>query len=251
MKRNNHLLYKLAACFLTLISFYFVSWTRKPEMLTSVQASDTAIVIYDINSVRSYLALGDSYTIGQSVPVKDRYPLQAANALRNAGYSRLKDPEIIATSGWTTGDLLDALKDKSYMFPYDLVTLLIGVNNQYQQGSIQQYKLQFSSLLQKSIAFAGQRPNRVIVLSIPDYSVTPFAANSDKKKIAHDIDSFNIVNKKIAESYKVNYIDVTEESRKAANDPSLVAYDGLHFSGKEHTIWTSLLVAKMFEVLKH
>lgn len=250
MKIKNRLVARLAICLPMIIAIQLLSWTKKAGIVTPPHTADTAIIVYDINSVRSYLALGDSYTIGQSVPLKDRYPVQAADALREAGYSRLKDPEIVASSGWTTEDLLEALKDKSYMFPYDLVTLLIGVNNQYQQGSAQQYKVQFTSLLQKSIAFAGNRPHRVIVLSIPDYSVTPFAAKSDRKKIAHDIDSFNIINKKIAASYKVNYIDVTEESRKALNDPSLIAYDGLHFSGKEHTIWTSLLLARMFEVLK-
>lgn len=251
MKEKNQTLAKLTACLLTLFGIQFLSGTQKPTIVAMAKASDTAIIVYDINSVRSYLALGDSYTIGQSViPKNDRYPVQAANILRDAGYARLKEPEIIATSGWTTNDLLEALKDKSYIFSYDLVTLLIGVNNQYQQGSIQQYKVQFTSLLQKSIAFAGQRPNRVIVLSIPDYSVTPFANSSDRKKIARDIDSLNAINKKVSEAYKVNYINVTEETRKAANDPSLIAYDGLHFSAKEHKIWTSLLVAKMFEVLK-
>ncbi|MEJ7913758.1 MAG: GDSL-type esterase/lipase family protein [Chitinophagaceae bacterium] len=251
MRKDDRLLVQLAFYVLAVPVFFLLAASAKPgNHSPKVVFADTGIVLSRSSSIKSYLALGDSYTIGQSVPKNERYPAQTVAMLRTAGYSNLQAAEIIATSGWTTGNLLQALKNKSYYPNYDLVTLLIGVNNQYQGGSLQQYRSQFSALLVKSIRFAGNRPNRVIVLSIPDYSVTPFATSSDRKKIARDIDSFNVVNKHIADHYKVNYLNVTEESRKAAQNPSLIAYDGLHFSGKEYTVWTSMLVAKMMEVLK-
>lgn len=195
-------------------------------------------------ALKRYLALGDSYTIGQSVKVYERYPVQAVEKLRLAGY-QVAEAEIIATSGWTTANLLDAVAGIVAAPSYDMVTLLIGVNNQYQGGSLDEYRLQFAFLLQKAIQFAGDRPKRVVVLSIPDYSVTPFANTADKEKIAREINAFNVINKNISESFHVNYLNVTEESRKAANDHSLIAYDDLHFSGKEYSIWTSLLVPVM------
>lgn len=212
-----------------------------PDTITAPSAPDTAM--------KHYLALGDSYTIGQSVKINERYPVQLVEQLRIAGFN-VAEAEIIATSGWTTGNLLDAVKDKAAAPVYDMVTLLIGVNNQYQRRSVEEYRNQFTTLLKKAIRFAGNRPGRVIVLSIPDYSVTPFAHTSDKEKIAREINSFNLVNKRISDVCHVNYLNITNESRKAARDHSLIAYDDLHFSGKEYRIWTSLLVPIMSEALK-
>ncbi|MEO6000872.1 MAG: GDSL-type esterase/lipase family protein [Chitinophagaceae bacterium] len=200
-------------------------------------------------TLKRYLALGDSYTIGQSVKVNERYPVQIVESLRTAGYN-ISDAEIIATSGWTTRNLLVALKDKEAMPLYDMVTLLIGVNNQYQGGSIEEYRTEFISLLKKAIRFAGNRPKRVFVLSIPDYSVTPFAIHADKEKIARELNAFNLLNKRISEIYQVNYLNITKESRKAAWDHTLIAYDDLHFSGKEYGIWTTLLVPIIRKVLQ-
>ena len=197
----------------------------------------------------SYLALGDSYTIGQSVPHKERYPFQTVDLLSKAGY-KMRSAEIIATSGWTTADLMDAVKEKSITQTYDLVSLLIGVNNQYQGRSLAEYRTQFTFLLKKSIKLSGNRPGRVFVLSIPDYSVTPFARNSDRSQIAREIDMFNRENKRIAALYKVNYLNVTPESRRAANDRSLIAYDDLHFSGKEYSIWASMLAPMITKALR-
>jgi lysophospholipase L1-like esterase len=193
------------------------------------------------DSAWSYLALGDSYTIGQSVEVADRYPVQAVQLLRAAGHQGTKDPDIIATTGWTTGDLLNALENAHPAPVYNIVTLLIGVNNQFQGRSQAEYKQQFTALLQQSIVLAGNNPSHVIVLSIPDYSVTPFARGSNTSFIASQIDSFNRINQGVSMNYKVNYVDVTAESRKAAYDPSLLADDGLHFSGKEYGIWARLM----------
>lgn len=198
---------------------------------------------------RTYLALGDSYTIGESVAVADRYPVQAVQLMRN-GHCICQDPEIIATTGWTTGDLLAALQNSPPSAQvYSLVTLLIGVNNQYQGRSQTEYRDQFTTLLRQSIALAGDNPAHVIVLSIPDYSVTPFAHGQNTARIAEQIDSFNKINYEQSLLYQVHYLDITAESRKAVSDPSLVAADGLHFSGKEYGIWASLMASAMRTIL--
>ncbi|HEY4060940.1 MAG TPA: SGNH/GDSL hydrolase family protein [Puia sp.] len=198
----------------------------------------------------SYLALGDSYTIGQSVDVSDRYPVQAVEWLRAAGHPGIKDADIIATTGWTTDDLLNAVAAANPPHTYDIVTLLIGVNDQFRGRSQSEYKQQFTTLLQQSIVLAGNKPSHVIVLSIPDYSVTPFAQGSNTTLIASQIDSFNVINRAASVNYKVNYVDVTAESRKAAHDPSLIAGDGLHFSGKEYAIWARLMGPVLQGILK-
>jgi lysophospholipase L1-like esterase len=190
--------------------------------------------------VRSYLALGDSYTIGQSVDPSDRYPVQLVKML-NADGQNYGGPEIVATSGWTTANLLNALRDKKADTPYDLVTLLIGVNNQYQRKSQARYREEFALLLQQAIGLAGDNASHVLVLSIPDYSVTPFARFLDKDLIVSQLDSFNRINKETSRHYKVHYLDITWESRRAADDPSLIAEDGLHFSGKEYGIWAGMM----------
>jgi len=189
---------------------------------------------------RSYLALGDSYTIGQSVAPEDRYPVQLVKKLNEKGIM-YADPEIIATSGWTTTNLLNALQNKKTDTPYDLVTLLIGVNNQYQRKTQAQYQEEFASLLHQAIGLAGDNRAHVIVLSIPDYTVTPFARFMDKPLVISQLDSFNRINKEISKTSRVRYLDITWESRKAADDPSLIAEDGLHFSGKEYEIWAAMI----------
>jgi lysophospholipase L1-like esterase len=131
------------------------------------------------------------------------------------------------------------------------VSLLIGVNNQYQGKSKSEYEKEFARLLQKSIQLAGDDPNHVIVLSIPDYSITPFAHGSDVSRIAAEIDAFNLINKKITADYHAQYINVTEESRKGKDDPSLIAEDGLHFSGKEYAVWTGMLVEVIKNIIRN
>lgn len=197
-------------------------------------------------SAKTYLALGDSYTIGQSVAEVDRFPNQTVSLLRNNGIS-IQDPRIIATTGWTTRNLLDALDAAAPKDNYDVVSLLIGVNNQYQGRSLDEYKIEFALLLGRAIRYAGNKPTHVFVLSIPDYSVTPFAAGSDKAKIAMEIDRFNAVNKSISIQMGVDYIDITSISREP--DPSLIADDGLHPSGKQYKRWADLLSAAMRPIL--
>ena len=195
-----------------------------------------------------YLALGDSYTIGESVPETDRWPNQLAELLGDQGIQM--DVTIIARTGWTTDELWQGIQEREVAPPYDLVSLLIGVNNQYRGYDIHEYREQFVFLLNKSIEYAGGDPDRVIVLSIPDWSVTPFAAGRDTKQIAADIDAFNAVNREESEKANVHYVDVTPISREAVNDKSLIAADGLHPSGKMYAEWAKLALPKALKTLQ-
>ncbi len=197
-------------------------------------------------SAKTYLALGDSYTIGQSVSEAERFPNQTVQLLRSQGI-KINDPKIIATTGWTTKNLIDAINAYSLQNNYDVVSLLIGVNNQYQGKSINEYKSEFTLLLNRAIQYTGNRPTHVFVLSIPDYSVTPFAQGSDKAKIATEIDQFNAANKAISLQLGVNYLDITSISREP--DPALLANDGLHPSGKQYQRWANLFAPLIKQVL--
>jgi lysophospholipase L1-like esterase len=188
-----------------------------------------------------YLALGDSYTIGESVGVSDRWPVRLAALLRERGIA-VADPEIVARTGWTVRELshgIDAAEPKG---PYGLVTLLIGVNDQYRGGDSEAYRSDFAAMLRRAIGFAGGQAGHVIVLSIPDWSVTPFAAESgrDRQRIATEIDRFNRINREETARAGARYVDVTPVSRKAASDRSLIAPDGLHPSGAMYAEWTRL-----------
>ena len=200
-------------------------------------------------STKTYLALGDSYTIGQSVPDYERFPVQTVINLRAKNIS-IKDADIIAVTGWTTGDLLNALNNNPPKNNYSFVTLLIGVNNQYQGRTLDEYKTQFTELLNRSITYANNNKQHVFVLSIPDYSVTPFANGRDTMQIAKEIDEFNAANKTISLNAGVNYIDITAISRNAKNDASLIAKDGLHPSGIQYTKWVDLLIPLVLDKIK-
>lgn len=194
----------------------------------------------------SYLALGDSYTIGESLPLEDNFPFQTIGLLRKKGLS-VNDPEIVAKTGWTTDELRDAIAKRSLKPEYDFVSLLIGVNNQYRGRDIATYQKEFEQLLQQAIQFAGGKQYHVFVLSIPDWGVTPFAADRDRTKIEKEIDLFNAANKKISEQYKVHYIEITSGTREARQDVSLVAEDKLHPSQKEYARWAEKLSKAMLE----
>ncbi|MEO6849751.1 MAG: SGNH/GDSL hydrolase family protein [Mucilaginibacter sp.] len=188
----------------------------------------------------SYIALGDSYTIGQSVPLTDSYPYQVTGLLKNDGLP-VSVPKIIAITGWTTDNLIAAINQRGLIGKkYDFVTLLIGVNDQYQGLSQANYKTKFAQVLNTAITFAKGDTSRVFVLSIPDYGVTPFA-NGNDAVIGPLIDQFNAINKKISLAAGVHYLDITGISRNAAMDASLVAPDGLHPSSKMYTEWVNLL----------
>lgn len=197
-------------------------------------------ILHFMAKTYSYLALGDSYTIGENVPIYDSFPYQTVQLLRKAGYS-FYAPEIVAKTGWTTDELQAGIANNKLLPQYDIVSLLIGVNNQYRARSLPEYTQQFEALLQQAIGFAGKNEKHVFVLSIPDWGVTPFAKDRNSATIAHEIDSFNAVNKLFAEKYNVHYIDITPGTRLAAKDTSLLAGDQLHYSGKEHGNWAMKL----------
>lgn len=188
------------------------------------------------HKIYSYLALGDSYSIGESVPVYDKFPYQLVQRLRNKGIA-IYAPEIVAKTGWTTDELSKGIAQLTFLPNYDLVTLLIGVNNQYRGRPVEEYEKQFEQLLQQAIQFAGGKPDHVIVISIPDWGATPFAKDRDRTIISREIDAFNAVNKRIAAAYKAKYANITDGSRKALTDASLVAPDLLHPSGLEYAKW--------------
>jgi len=196
-----------------------------------------------------FLALGDSYTIGESVNPSERWPVQLAAALRGQGL-RVDEPMIIAQTGWTTGELLAGIEQQEPRGPFDLVSLLIGVNNQYRGGSLDEYRREFRSLLQRAIDLAGRDPDRVIVLSIPDWGVTPFGASRDPARIAAEIDRFNAVKREETEFSGARYIDVTPISRQATSDHELVAPDGLHPSGEMYEAWVRLVLPEALAALR-
>ncbi|MBE7177217.1 MAG: SGNH/GDSL hydrolase family protein [Mucilaginibacter polytrichastri] len=195
-----------------------------------------------------FLALGDSYTIGTSVPYAENFPSQVAAEMNKTKY-KMQAPQIIARNGWTTGDLLDALKGARLHPPYAIVTLLIGVNNQYQGLPADRYKKDFAELLHQAIGFAGGKAERVIVLSIPDYSVTPFAGGSDRGQIAAEINAYNLVNETQSRAAGAAYVNVTDISRQAAKDPQLLAGDGLHPSAVMYRQWADIVTGQIFQHL--
>jgi lysophospholipase L1-like esterase len=194
---------------------------------------------------KNYLALGDSYTIGQGVAATDRFPAQTATWLLQRGIS-IDTLTYIATTGWTTTNLQTAINTQNPA-PHDMVTLLIGVNDQYQTRDTTGYRQRFTLLLQKSIELARGKKANVIVLSIPDYSVTPFAASSDTARIRQEIDWFNAINKSVTLAYNIAYLDITPSTREGRNNPALIATDRLHPSGLEYKKWAERL-GPLFEL---
>ena len=208
------------------------------------KGSDPVQMTNQTNITHSYLALGDSYTIGESVLPSENFPNQTVQLLTQSGYN-FKSAEIIAKTGWTTDELQNSINSHTFTPPYDIVTLLIGVNNQYRGRPVDTYKPEFENLLRRAIQFAGGKTDHVIVLSIPDWGVTPFANGRDRAQIAREIDEYNSAKKTISENYKVNFIDITSLTREAANDLSLLAADGLHPSAKEYKRWSEKLADKI------
>lgn len=195
------------------------------------------------------LCLGDSYTIGEAVPQEDSFPFQTVKLLAKKNII-FEEPKIIAKTGWTTDELQVAIREANIKGTFDFVTLLIGVNNQYRNRDLKNYEEEFSALLHQAVSFANGVKKRVVVVSIPDWGVTPFAEKDERgqEKISQAIDAFNAVNKQITQREKVHYIDITPHSRKAKNDASLIATDGLHPSGKMYAYWAGK-VAEYFQVV--
>ncbi len=230
----------MSSLFYTIVLFSLASCTKMNNNIQGTMKNDSAY---------TYLALGDSYTIGESVMESERFPSQTVALLKNDGIE-IHAPEYIAKTGWTTNDLSNAIASQNPKGPYNVVSLLIGVNDQYQGMDTAGYRIRFTSLLEKAISLAGNDTAHVFILSIPDYSVTPFAANRDTQYIRKQIDEFNTINKEITLAYNVSYTDITPSTREAKTDASLLANDGLHPSGKEYAKWAHMLAPKMKMVLK-
>lgn len=205
------------------------------------ESVDEPVVDADANRESNFLALGDSYTIGEGVARDDRWPVQLAKALRVGGTDVL-DPRIVAVTGWTCADLSAALDREPSGRQYAMVTLLIGVNDQYRGGSADAYRKPFTDLLHRAIALAGGVPSNVIVVSIPDWGATPFgqAERRGSDAIGNAIDAFNVVNREEAVRAGVRYVDVTPVSREVRTDRSFAADDGLHPSATMYAKWVEL-----------
>ncbi len=184
----------------------------------------------------NYLALGDSYTIGESVDYLDNFPSQTTRFIQQKGIQfNLK--KLIAVTGWTTDELAKAVATEKPTFDFDWVTLLIGVNNQYRGRSSEEYAWQFYSLLCQSILFAKGKPQHVIVLSIPDWGLTPFNKERNKEETSAQIDEYNAINQSISSELGCHYVDITTSTRLHAEHTDYLAKDLLHYSPKEYAIW--------------
>jgi lysophospholipase L1-like esterase len=197
----------------------------------------------------TYLALGDSYTIGEGLPLYESFPYQLVQLLRSSGM-HVNSAEIIAKTGWTTDELQAGISKTVFQDAYDFVTLLIGVNNQYRARPAAAYATEFEALLNQSIRFAGNKRDSIFILSIPDWGITPFAEGKDRAAISREIDEFNTVNKAIAGKYSIPYIDITPGTREAASDKTLLAADQLHPSAKEYARWANKLAAAIQKLVK-
>lgn len=234
--------------FSTLILFIVFLTSCAPTTTPATPMSDSA------KNIR-FLALGDSYTIGESVDEMERWPLQLAEQMKaTTGFAaqyRGVDVDFVARTGWTTNELWNTIRQNPPQGPYDLVSLLVGVNDQYRGGSAERYRQDFRFLLGKAIRYAGGDPKRVLVLSIPDWGVTPYAVNDPRPaaQISAEIDAFNAVNKDEAQKTGVHYVDVTPISRQSTNDLTLLAPDGLHPSGKMYAAWAGLTLPEALAAL--
>tara|TARA_R110002096_G_scaffold324349_7_gene518446 strand:+ start:5586 stop:6263 length:678 start_codon:yes stop_codon:yes gene_type:complete len=194
----------------------------------------------------NYLALGDSYTIGESVAPSLRWPVQLVDSLNTSNKSQYNPPQIIARTGWTTSELQKAIEESTISETYDLVSLLIGVNNQYRGYDIELYRVEFRALLEKSIYFAGNDTSRVFVVSIPNYGVTPFGIRKGEEKIRKELLEYDKIAEQISSEYGIPFVNITPISERAKTDSSLIANDQLHPSGKMYSEW----VHKILPVVK-
>lgn len=204
--------------------------------------------------MHSYLALGDSYTIGEAVPSAENFPNQTVALLRKEGL-QIADPVIIATTGWTTDELAAAIRERALQETFSVVSLLIGVNNQYRGRSLENYREEFQALLRQAIVFAGGHARHVAVLSIPDWGQTPFAVSDasrqrDPELIAKEIDAFNAAAKELALAHRCGWLDITESTRENARQPGFLATDGLHPSGSEYAVWAARLAPVFKQILQ-
>jgi lysophospholipase L1-like esterase len=231
----------------SLYSFALVVYLIIPLKTCTLVEPEPVIEGQVIDSVR-VLALGDSYTIGQSVPIADSWPYQLQDSLATQNIEVL-ETTIIARTGWTTQALLRALADREFTEKYDLVGLLIGVNNQYFNTGLAGYRTDFEQLVRSAITLADNKAANVFIMSIPDYTVTPVGAQIDDGTVTQEIDAYNKINFQIAQDYGIAYFDVTTLSRMALNKPDLIAKDDLHFSGKMYSQWISLILPHILQTI--
>lgn len=192
-----------------------------------------------------YLALGDSYTIGTAIGVDKAYPSLVLDSLKRKYPSDSIELKIIAQNGWTTNALQNALNADIDTNLYDAVSLLIGVNDQFSGKSLHSYKTGLLQNIKSALAYVKQDTGRLILISIPDYGVTPYGNRNNGTEISKSIDQFNAVNKQIADSLYIAYVNITDVSRLAQNQSNLVASDGLHFSALMHQLWLPLVYQQL------
>jgi lysophospholipase L1-like esterase len=228
---------------LSILSFLLLAQCFEPELLIA-QSKKQSKHMY------TYLALGDSYTIGESVHMHDNFPHQAAKLLQKQNFD-VADPVIIATTGWTTDELAAAIREHNLNERFSFVSLLIGVNNQYRGRAIDNYREEYEQLLHHAIAYANGQPDKVFVLSIPDWGVTPFAEGRDRQKIAKEIDEYNAACREITEHHQCHYIEITGSTRRNGTNKEFLAADGLHPSAKEYSIWAERLADSVAKKLKN
>jgi len=231
-------------------SILYSECTTKKTIINPVEPKDTTtttIITMPTDTIFKYLALGDSYTKAQGEAPENAYPVLFIERLKEQGIE-VDTQKTIAQTGWRTDNLKTAINMASLPNDFDLVSLLIGVNNQYQGRSIEEYKVQFEELLNISISLAKGKKENVIVLSIPDYGATPFGA-SNATYIGEQIDLFNAANKEITEAYGIRYFDITPISREAKNDATLTCSDNLHPSAKMYGLWVDLIFEDAKEII--
>ena len=201
-------------------------------------------------AAQNYLAIGDSYTIGEAVEATQRWPNQLTNLL-NKNKKQINPPLIIAQTGWRTDEALKAVENYKHSSTYDLISVLIGVNNQYQKKELKQFEEDLRKILEKAILLSSNGPKGVFALSIPDYGVTPFAENKHPEQIALEIDQYNQVYKNICKEYNILFLDITEISRLAKSKPYLIAEDGLHPSGEMYKLWVESIATSVEKLLEY
>lgn len=223
---------KIMVLLLSLWSFFF---------LNSPKQQPSEIMI---NKKLTYLALGDSYTIGEGLKASNRYPNQLVQKLRKSSSDDWQKPKIIAKTGWTVDELAEGINQAAIEGQtFDLVTLSIGVNNQYRNRPVEEYKIEFEALLNRAIAFASNKTTHVVVLSIPDWGVTPFASSEgvDRVQIAREIDLYNEAKKEVCDAYQIQFIDITLDYRKIGGESKMVVSDNLHPSKTVQRQWAEKL----------
>lgn len=228
-------------CFtLSLLIFLLACSQKKPTSIVPTQPFTA--------SVYTWLVLGDSYSIGQGVTEAERFPAQTVTLLLQQGLA-FQQPAYIATTGWTTGNLQNGISSANPN-PHTIVSLLIGVNDQFTRRDTIGYRERFTQLLVKSIELAKGKKQNVFVLSIPDYSVTPFAASYDTARIRLELDWFNAINRHVTAAYGCPYLDITASTQEARYNRSLLAGDGLHPSGALYKQWADRLAPMIVQSLK-